>query len=212
MNALGKVKIDWSPNFAYVIGLIASDGNLSSDGRHINFTSKDYELILYFQSTLCLNNKIGKKGRGGSKEKIYFVIQFGDVLFYRFLNSIGLTSNKSKSIGKLNIPGEFFFDFLRGCIDGDGSISTFRHPESIHPQLRVRLCSASREFLEWIHAETQKRGITGYINKTRSIFSLIFAISSSKKLLSRMYYIGFGHTLSRKYEIAKPYLSEVKTS
>gem|GEM_PF-6676481 len=45
MKPLGKVKIQWSPEFAYVIGLLTTDGNLSPDGRHINFTSKDRELV-----------------------------------------------------------------------------------------------------------------------------------------------------------------------
>lgn len=41
MKPLSKIKIKWSPKFAYCIGLITSDGNLSKDGRHISFTSKD---------------------------------------------------------------------------------------------------------------------------------------------------------------------------
>ena len=44
----GKVKIAWSPQFAYAIGLLVSDGNLSPDGRHINFTTTDVELIELF--------------------------------------------------------------------------------------------------------------------------------------------------------------------
>ena len=34
-----KVKIIWNNNFAYAIGVIATDGNLSPDLRHINITS-----------------------------------------------------------------------------------------------------------------------------------------------------------------------------
>ncbi len=34
MKPLGRVKIEWSDKFAYAIGLVASDGNLSPDGRH----------------------------------------------------------------------------------------------------------------------------------------------------------------------------------
>lgn len=206
MKPRGKVKIEWSVDFAYAIGLITSDGNLSSDGRHINFTSYDYELVQHFKIILNLTNTIGKKARGGSREKKYFVIQFGDVLFYKFLNSIGLTANKSKSIGQLSIPEEFFFDFFRGCLDGDGSINTFKHPESIHPQLRVRLCSASKRFLEWLQREFLKRGISGYINKTRDIYSLIFATESSRKVIFQIYYPDVQYFLQRKYERASPYL------
>ena len=34
-----------SPNIWYLVGLIASDGYLSSDGRHIDITSIDYEFL-----------------------------------------------------------------------------------------------------------------------------------------------------------------------
>jgi hypothetical protein len=61
MKPLNKVKLKWSPNFAYVIGLLVTDGNLSSDGRHINFTSKDKKLVEIFKKCLKLNNKIGRK-------------------------------------------------------------------------------------------------------------------------------------------------------
>lgn len=44
----GKVKIEWSADFAYAIGLLASDGCLYNDERHINFTSKDIEQINNF--------------------------------------------------------------------------------------------------------------------------------------------------------------------
>ena len=45
-----------------------------------------------------------------------FQIQFGDVVFYQWLLSLGLTPNKSKTIGPLKIPYEYFFDFLRGFL------------------------------------------------------------------------------------------------
>lgn len=69
MNRLGKIKIEWTQNFAYAIGLITTDGNLSKDGCHIDFTSKDKELVETFRKCLGINNKIGLKSRGGEKEK-----------------------------------------------------------------------------------------------------------------------------------------------
>ena len=127
MNRLSKVKIIWSPKLAYVIGLITTDGCLSIDCCHIEFTSKDLGLVEIFRNYLGLNNKICKKARGGEKEKKYFRIQFGDKNFYEFLLSIGLTPHKSKTIGPLNIPENYFLDFLRGCIDGDGNILSLIH-------------------------------------------------------------------------------------
>jgi len=56
-----NVKREWSPHFSYAIGLLTADGNLSKDGRHINFTSKDLDLILSFKNCLGLKNSIGNK-------------------------------------------------------------------------------------------------------------------------------------------------------
>ncbi|MBI4087703.1 MAG: LAGLIDADG family homing endonuclease [Candidatus Liptonbacteria bacterium] len=207
-----KVKIVWSSRFAYAIGLITTDGNLSIDGRHINFTSKDEELVLIFKLCLGLSNRIGRKSRGGSKEKKYFVVQFGDRDFYDFLATIGLKPAKSKTLTELKIPKEYFADFFRGCIDGDGSIGFFSHPESKYPQLRIRLCSASPRFLEWVKSEIQN--ITkiegGWIeSKKDGIGVLVYAKADSLKLFSFMYYNQSVCKLSRKFAVTQRFYGRV---
>ena len=111
MKRLSKVKIKWTPDFAYAIGLITTDGNLSSDGRHLNLTSKDEALIVSFKKCLGIKNKVSKKGSGTSIDKKYFLVQFGDINFYDFLLSIGLTPAKSKTMSKVSIP-KIYFDKL----------------------------------------------------------------------------------------------------
>ena len=98
----GKVKIIWSPQFAYAIGLLTADGCLSKDGRHIDLTSKDKAQILLFKKCLGLSVKVGNKY--SSNGNLAYHAQFGDVLFYKFLMSIGLTPAKSKTIGVIKIP------------------------------------------------------------------------------------------------------------
>ena len=79
----------WSTNFAYALGLITSDGNLSSDGRHMAFVSKDLDLINTFKDCLDLKNKVSLKRSGYSKDpsKKYYVVQFGNVKLYNFLTN-----------------------------------------------------------------------------------------------------------------------------
>ncbi|MEK7589494.1 MAG: LAGLIDADG family homing endonuclease [Patescibacteria group bacterium] len=210
---LGKVKIEWSPNFAYAIGLITTDGNLSKDGRHINFTSKDKELIQSFKDCLNLKNRIGKKARGGSRDKKYFVIQFGDVLFYQFLLTLGLTPAKSKTLSKLTIPEKFFADFMRGCIDGDGNINIAKHPESRHPQLRIRLFSASEPFLSWIRVEIKKlcaiKGGWIEVDTAHKYCKLSFGKADSVTLIKFIYYNNMEFYLKRKYSIVEDYFGRV---
>lgn len=206
MNPLSKVNCVWSPSFAYAVGLITTDGYLSSDKRHLEFNSKDKEQVENFKGCLNLNNKITGKVRGGEQIKKYHHIQFGDVNFYKFLESIGLSSGKSKTLQELKIPKKLFPDFLRGVFDGDGCFSTFAHPESKHAQIRVSFTSASPKFLRWLHLEIGKQLHTrGFIKNGMRTESLSYAIQDSLKLLSYMYYSPDVIRLSRKFLKAKPY-------
>lgn len=202
MKPKGKVKIKWSPEFAYAIGLLVTDGNLSPDQRHINFTSKDYELVELFKKALGLENKIGRKARGYSKDKKYFVLQFGDVQFYSYLLKIGLTPNKSKTIGEVNIPNKYFFDFLRGHLDGDGTFHSYFDPRWRSSYMFYTIfMSASKKHIDWLRGKINtKANISGHITKSKnnSVYQLKFAKAESLKLLPKLYYNPRVACLSRK--------------
>lgn len=206
MRRKSNVSTQWTSDLAYAIGLITSDGNLSPDGRHINLTSKDEEIITVFRNTLCLHNKIGRKSRGHLKEKRYFVIQFGDINFYEFLTGLGLHPAKSKTLGPLKIPADHFADFLRGCVDGDGNIDTYKHPESRFIQFRLRLSSASPVFLLWIKEMCAKLANTSggfvYTQKGKSVSTLCFSKSDAVKLVKFMYHNPASPALKRKRVLA----------
>lgn len=192
MRPLGKVKIKWSRNFAYAIGLITSDGNLSSDERHINFTSKDLELINKFQKSLGINNSIGRKSSGSQKLKKYYVVWVGDVLFYRFLLGLGLMPRKSKIIGKLDIPDKYFFDFLRGHFDGDGTFYSYWDPRwKSSFMFYTVFYSASENHIKWLQNKILRfLKIKGHITKSLkgACYHLKYAKSNSLKLLRKIYY------------------------
>ncbi len=206
-----KIKIIWTTNFAYAIGLITTDGNLSNDGRHILYTTKDEQLAITYKKCLDITNKIGKKSRGFGKEKKYYVIQFGDINFYEFLITIGITPRKSKTLIQIQIPNKYFADFLRGCIDGDGTISISDHPESQYKQLKIRLSSASPLFLQWIGEKIalliKTKGGHIYTDKTKSVSTLSYAKADGGKILKCMYYKKDLPCLKRKEKIAKKWAS-----
>lgn len=198
----GKVKIEWSADFAYAIGLIVTDGCLSRDGRHINFTSKDYEQIENFQRSLGIKMHVGMKSRGGQLGKEYFVIQIGDVLFHKFLVSIGITPAKSKTIGEIRVPDEYFSDYLRGCFDGDGCIYSYwdRRWKSSY-MFYVCFASASEKHIFWLQDKIQKHiRVKGHITKAKndSTYQLRYAKEESLKVLSEMYKNRSSISLSRK--------------
>jgi hypothetical protein len=211
MRPLNKVKVVWSRPLGYALGIIATDGNISPDGYHINVTSKDIEVVEHVRNCLQLKNLIGKKGNGRGRTKKYFVLQFGDVNFIKFLHAIGITPTKSKTIAELKIPNKYFPDFLRGCIDGDGSLGIFKHPETEIPQLKLCLYSASNDFIKWIqkniHIIFKVEG--GWIYQAKGVFILSFGKKDSIKILKGIYYKGVKYFLHRKYDLASPHIGRV---
>lgn len=198
----GKVRIKWSGNFAYAVGLLATDGCLSKDERHIILTSKDHSQLTNFLTSLKIKNYIGYTTSGVNGRK-YARIQFGDVLFYRFLQSIGLTPAKSLTLGKLKIPKKYFFDFLRGCFDGDGSSYSYwdlRWRSSF--MFYVSFASASPAFIEWIRDEiytsTSAYGHITHSLKKNTYYQLKYAKRDGLKVLKKMYHRRNAICLSRK--------------
>lgn len=196
----GKVKIKWSPNFAYAIGLLATDGHISKDRRHIDLTSKDREQIENFMNCLDIKNKIGTKLSGSKKPAYRF--QFGDVLFYGFLLQIGLTPKKSKTIGALKIPKKYFFDFLRGSFDGDGSFYSYYDPRwKSSFMYYLVFVSASKEHIDWLREQSRKiLGVVGHITQDgrKRTYQLKYAKREALKILKKMYYGRTVACLSRK--------------
>ena len=201
MKPLGKIVSKWSPELAYAIGLIATDGNLSTDGRHIEFTSKDIQLLKTFKKCLKLENKIGLK-IGGFTGKRYPRIQFGDVIFYNWLLKIGLTPRKSKTISKLKIPNKYFFDFLRGHFDGDGSCYSYWDPRwKSSFMFYITFTSASKPHIDWLRGKIKKLAkIKGHITQDggKNTWQLKYAKKETKVLINKFYYKGNVPCLERK--------------
>ncbi len=187
----GRVKIKWSADFAYAIGLIATDGCLSKDERHIDLTSIDIEQINNFQKCLGIHLNVGKKQNGTGFSA--FRIQIGDVLFYEFLRTIGLSRAKSLTMGKLDIPSKYFFDFLRGCLDGDGSSYSYWDPRwKSSFMFYVCFASGSKKFIDWLRTEIDDRllvksHISVSPGKVNTFYQLKYSKYAAVELARKMY-------------------------
>lgn len=191
----------WSNNLAYAVGLIVTDGNLSKDGRHLDLTSKDIEQLNNFKKCLGLKVKIGWKSSGFSDER-YPRVQFGDVKFYRWLETIGIHPNKSKTVGPIIVPDKYFFDFLRGSFDGDGCFYSYwdkRWKSSF--MMYLEFVSASESHMVWMHDCILKQtGLSGRLKRIRDFSKLVFAKKASKEIIKKMYQRNDCVYLSRKRE------------
>ena len=183
---------------AYVVGLLATDGCLSSDRRHIILTSRDRELAETFLACLGrpIKYTIGRTRRG---KRAYYA-QFSDVAFYDWLLARGLTPRKSLTLGAIDVPNEYFIALARGLLDGDGSISVFldrpsraKYPDYEYERLWVFFLSASRVHIEWLRGRMRELvGLNGYLErivrkKRHDLFRLKYGKRESIVLLRRLY-------------------------
>ncbi|MFH1441198.1 MAG: LAGLIDADG family homing endonuclease [Candidatus Omnitrophota bacterium] len=151
-NKRKDLKIEGA-NLWYLVGLITSDGCLCKDKRHVDVTSKDKDFLQGIREQLGLISKVCVKNKGTLKQA--YRIQIANKGFYDFLLSVGLVQNKSLILGTLNVPRQFFIDFLRGMIDGDGCIRRWIHPSNGREQWSLRIYSGSKEFIEWLKETTE---------------------------------------------------------
>lgn len=120
--------------FYYLLGVFFTDGNIfSKDKTHlIQLTSKDIDWLKILQQELKCALYPTKDGHGNlairSKECCEILIENGCL------------PKKSLTNKLPNIPSNYLPDFIRGCIDGDGSI-----PKS--KRKTCYLCSSSLDFL-----------------------------------------------------------------
>ncbi len=194
------VNTKWRADLAYAVGLIATDGCLAKDSLLIDLTSKDKEQLENFSKCLGVSLKIGNKISGNGDKS--FRVQFKNRFFYDFLLSIGLTPKKSLTMGKLDIPKKYFFDFLRGCFDGDGCFYSYWDPRwrSSH-MFYLEFVSGSEKHINWLRRELKKKiSVMGHVVKDGrgSTFQLKYAKKEAMEIIEKMYYNREVVCLSRK--------------
>jgi hypothetical protein len=192
--------IEWSPRLAYAVGLIATDGCLSGDGRHIAFVSMDEDLM---RTLLSLVGKAHTRYRRFESEfgGWAFRGQFSYAALYRWLLTVGLMPRKSLVLGGIDVADDHLMPLVRGLLDGDGTVYTLVHhptrktyPEYRYERLWAYFNSGSRKHVEWVRARLGcALGIAGYIEELKQeshenpIYRLKYGNRASRVLLHALY-------------------------
>lgn len=203
-----KGKPLWTSELAYAVGLIATDGCLYNDGRHIALVSKDTQQLQNLKKCLGLRVKVGMHhGRKGISSDMNRRVQWGDITFYNFLQDIGVTPKKSLTLGKILVPDELFFDFLRGSFDGDGCFYSYFDPRwKSSFMFYLTFSSASRAHIAWLQKSLYRLAdVSGHISISRprkkreaGMQSLRYAKREALLVLRRMYHEHSSVCLTRK--------------
>ena len=203
--------------------MISTDGNLSKDKRHITLTSTDNQLLKTFRECLNLKNKICTNPPGSYSKSKCYKVTFSNVAFYNWLVSIGLEKNKTFKLSSIRIPDRYLPDFLRGHLDGDGSVicyidkhNKYKHKTYTYKRLYVVFRSGSLLHMRWIRQNIIRiLGINGSLNgwknrnkkDTKTLWSLRFCKRESLILLKYLYYNSQAPCLLRKRKIADTFVN-----
>lgn len=143
-----------SPEKAYLLGVIQTDGNVMLSHRNGEVTitqQKDY--AWYIEDMLHLLSDYVSK----TKDRNCYQLSIGSKQIVSDLIKIGIVPNKSKKqndedIDKLwnVIPYEYKGDFIRGLIDGDGCVRFFVQKGGVNESCHVSLCSTQKHLLELV--------------------------------------------------------------
>lgn len=211
-----------SPSKAYWLGFLYADGYIVDNSKTRNYELgieldyKDRYILEALSNELGNVHKIINRSRTKEYNGYVFTTNTSVIRIYskeivKDLERLGVVQNKTNSVIYPNYNEKYFFDFLRGYLDGDGCISINKRGN-----LLVSFTCSNREFLKTIqNIILKKLSIAGNIYKEndKKFKLMYFRKSDIPKLLSKIYYDPTSIMLLRKYNIyAKCYLKCSKAS
>jgi len=196
----------WSPKMAYILGFIFADGNITevthngySDKLGFGLNQKDINILQKIKREFSAKQTLSISGN-----YVHFSI-FSQVIVDD-LKKLGITYRKSsqKNPCKIpNIPQKYIRDFIRGIVDGDGSI---HFDKRNHPTLSI---CGRKEMMTFIRnhffskfnlyskiTQPKKNG------KLSNVFYISYRCNSAKTLINYLYN-NAGLYLERKFQLAK---------
>lgn len=186
---------------AYWLGYICADGCVHKNRCKLSLVSKDFEVIEKFKKDTKSNYKISTINSYDKRTKktyIRYSIQITNLFFVENLINIGVDVDKSEHLEFPNINEEYYYSFIAGLFDGDGSVSIYRH------YLKCNLIS-TKEVLEKIqHIFNTKMAYNKVTKKNLNVYKVCW-YKDSYRILKCIYSKNPKMYLSRKYKIFKKY-------
>ena len=201
----------WSPDMAWCLGLLATDGSITSQKnvynnepvrKTIQLGSTDSEIVEKFVKFINSTYKIGKEevrhtGFGDTGPFYNTCILSNNI--YDDLISLGVIERKSLVMDfPTNYPVEYMADYIRGLWDGDGSIKLIDNK-----YIQCAFHSGSEQFISSIADEISKITSSEIDYKFRStVFVINICGDNARKLCRYIYHDKMGDAyLTRKYNV-----------
>ena len=143
-------------NMAYILGFLASDGNISKKENCITLElNREDKYILEkiakeLQCTRPIKDYITSLGKKSSK------LQFWSAEIKKDLAIYNIVPDKTFTLKPpIFLKEDFYIDFIRGYFDGDGSVYIKDNKRKI-----IQFDGASKEMITWIRNVLNSYGIT----------------------------------------------------
>lgn len=201
-----------SHNGAWLLGFIAADGYLpighgSQNRIVITLARKDEEILHLIAKELnytgSIKQYVSAEGYDCSS------LNFTSKKLREKIESYGIGNNKTFKLKELpKLPKEFMLDFIRGFIDGDGSII-----EPKNKKINISLVCANKNFLnqivKYLNSHLQTRIVNIYeTERVHTIYNIVYHTEDSF-IIGRAIYLNDYLALPRKkqhfLEILKKY-------
>lgn len=206
----------WSTDMSYILGFIASDGNVHKKDRVVEGKIKETNSlniglsIVDVEQLKSIKNKLGYTGiirefDAKIKDKEYpsCSLNITSKEMVNDLIRLGIEPNKSLKIKFPSIPEEYELDFIRGYFDGNGSIGLQYPSGSITAQIRTRIFSGSEHLAFGIQEILQKHGLKfKNVNKAKGkeVYEICYSTKESLLLYDLFYKDEDCMKLKRKYD------------
>jgi DNA-binding transcriptional regulator WhiA len=108
----------WTYEMAWVLGLFVADGHVNKKLHSIYFSQKDERILQLIAKYMEADYVLAPTGP--TKSTPTLLINSKEIK--KDLEMLGIVANKSLTVPFPNVPEEFLASFVRGVIDGDGSV------------------------------------------------------------------------------------------
>lgn len=194
-------KID-TPNKAYILGLLFTDGSVTEENGtqnqlRLELKAADVDLLEAYRAELGISSKLTYSKRKNSES---FLSTVRSDKIVKDLNKYGIVKNKTYVTNKLPIIDESLQkDFLRGLIDGDGSI--YKTGNNYRVNFTSHSESICNDFIELCIKNTNVNTKTKP-SKNGNSYRVTFSKKDLVKKLITLCYKDAEMYLPRKYIIA----------
>ncbi|HWQ11626.1 MAG TPA: hypothetical protein VNL77_02435 [Roseiflexaceae bacterium] len=193
----------WTPEMAYVLGLWWTDGCMrvkqNTGAYEIEIASNDREHLIHVGDLIGGKYHLRKVAEDGSTFKITFCSRE----MYRDIEHLGGSPRKSRTIGFPDVPATLLPHFVRGVVDGDGTLAW----NGNRPVAQIY--SGSPTLLNGLVVAVERAtGIPApTLTANRENWYVKWSTVRAKCVVAWLYTENGGVALPRKAEIAKKFLA-----